>query len=196
MLKHIRPEGPGPAGEYCLVTWVWFPALIDGVNVQERRGLPVVKPVFGPHTLRVLEVLAGVSALSAAQIDLVAGAWHEASDLERAEAWARLWRADPAPEGYWVMGAASAARQAAKDAARKLGRTDWAFWAAAWDAAAAVAGDGLADRDYEILTGPLATVMPALSRVCAGAEPPGLAGRVPAQRDAKLRQAARGGGHA
>jgi hypothetical protein len=155
----------------------------------------VVKSIFGPHTVRVLEVLAGVSALSAAQIDLVADAWHQASDLERAEAWARLWRAGAAPEGYWLMGAASAARQAAKDAARKVGRTDWAFWAAAWDAAAAVAADGLADREYEILTGPLVTVMPALKRVCIGTQLPDLAARVPAQRNAKLRQAA-GGGHA
>jgi hypothetical protein len=155
----------------------------------------VVKSIFGPHTVRVLETLAGVSALSAAQIDLVADAWHQAGDLERAEAWARLWRAGAAPEGYWVMGAASAARQAAKEAARKLGRTDWAFWAAAWDAAAAVAADGLADREYKILTGPLATVMPALKRVCIGTQLPDLAARVPAQRNAELRQAA-GGGHA
>jgi hypothetical protein len=154
----------------------------------------VVKSIFGPRTLQILEVLAGVSALSAAQIDLVASAWRRASDLERAEAWALLWRAGAAAEGYWVMGAAAAARQAAKDAARKLGRTDWAFWAAAWDAAGAVAADGLADREYQILTGPLATVMPALKRVCIGAQLPGLAARVPAQRDAELRQAA-GGGH-
>jgi hypothetical protein len=155
----------------------------------------VVKSIFGPHTVRVLEVLAGVSALSAAQIDLVADAWHQACDLERAEAWARLWRAGAGREGYWVMGAASAGRQAAKGAARKLGRTDWAFWAAAWDAAAAVAADGLADREYEILTGPLARVMPRLKRVCIGTQLPDLAARVPAQRNAQLRQAA-GGGHA
>jgi hypothetical protein len=48
------------------------------------------------------------------------------------------------------------------DAARAQGRDDWAFWAAAWDAGAAIIADGLADSDYELLTAPIAAVMPSL----------------------------------
>jgi len=45
-----------------------------------------------------------------------------------------------------------------------LGRDDWAFWAAAWDAGAAITANDLTEVDYETLTSPLGTVMPALTR--------------------------------
>jgi hypothetical protein len=43
-------------------------------------------------------------------------------------------------------------------------RTDWAFWAAACDAGAAVAAGAAIGRHYDILVAPFATVMPALAR--------------------------------
>jgi hypothetical protein len=100
--------------------------------------------------------------LSPAQIDAVAGSWNQGKALDRALAWAHL--AAAAKEQYPVMKAASGARRAAMDAARVLGRNDWAFWAAAWDAGAAITADDLAEGDYETLTSPLGMVMPALKR--------------------------------
>lgn len=127
-----------------------------------------MKAMFGPNTPQVLDFLTDLRGISAAQIDQVASAWKRANDLDRAAAWARLQSARPQSERYALLGVAYAARQAAIDAARALGRSDWAFWAAAWDAGGAIAADGVTDSDYEILTGPLAAVMPALERTGAG----------------------------
>lgn len=122
-----------------------------------------MKTAFGPNTPRILDFLMDLRNVSAAQIDRVASGWRQASDLDRAAAWARLRSAArPEREKYALLGAAYAARQAAMDAARAQGRDDWAFWAAAWDAGAAIIADGLADSDYELLTGPIAAVMPSL----------------------------------
>jgi hypothetical protein len=52
---------------------------------------------------------------------------------------------------------------------------DWAFWAAASDAAAAVAAGTRIGRPYETLTAPLAAVMPALVVGFGEDEPPALA---------------------
>jgi hypothetical protein len=109
-----------------------------------------------------LQFLIRLRNLSPAQIDAVASSWNHVSALDRALAWAHL--AAAAKEQYPVMAAASAARRAAMDTASVLGRSDWAFWAAAWDAGAAVTADDLADGDYETLTSPLGTIMPALQR--------------------------------
>jgi hypothetical protein len=134
-----------------------------------------MKAIFGPNTPRVLQFLTRMRKLSPAEIDRVASSWNEVSSLDRALAWAHLTVA--VKEDYPVMAAASAARRAAMETARSLGRNDWAFWAAAWDAGAAITADDLPESDYETLTCPLRTVMPALKR--GGAEDWGW---VPGQR--------------
>jgi hypothetical protein len=110
----------------------------------------------------VLQFLTRMQKLSPAQIDLVASTWNGANPLGRAQAWAHL--AAAAKEEYPVMAAASAARRTAMEAARTVGRNDWAFWAAAWDAGAAITADDLPEGDYETLMCPLHAVMPALKR--------------------------------
>jgi hypothetical protein len=125
----------------------------------------IMKAIFGPNTQRILDLLVNVRELSAEQIDLVTNTWKQASDLDRAAAWARLLRASADDERYAVLAAADAARSTAMEVARKLRRTDWSFWAAASDAAAAMTADDLADSDYETLTGPLAEVVPPLAPV-------------------------------
>jgi hypothetical protein len=48
--------------------------------------------------------------------------------------------------------------------ASRHARADWAFWAAAQDAAAAVAVcSQIDDRDYEVLVGPMAATLPWLA---------------------------------
>ena len=123
-----------------------------------------MKAIFGPNTPRVLEFLTRMRKLSPAEIDRVASSWNTVRTLDRAEAWAHLQSATAAKEDYPVIAAASAARRAAMETARTLGRNDWAFWAAAWDAGAAITADDLPEGDYEILTFPLHAVMPALKR--------------------------------
>jgi hypothetical protein len=134
-----------------------------------------MRQIFGPHTERVLKFLADLWLLSPEQITVVTAAWKQASELERAEAWAQLRRVATGDDWDEILAAASVARRQAMDAAYLLHRVDWAFWAAAWDAAAAVAADERIGSDYYVLVRPLMTVMPSLSETRAGA-------RVPAQR--------------
>jgi hypothetical protein len=138
-----------------------------------------MKTVFGPHTRRVLEVLAGLRALSPGDIDLVAVSWKHASDLDRAEAWAELHRATSRDERYPILAAAAAGRRTAMDTARNLHRTDWAFWAAAWDAAAAVAAADVLGSHFDVLAAPVAEVMPSLAQGQVSAQSPA---RVPSPR--------------
>jgi hypothetical protein len=126
-----------------------------------------MKTVFGPHTRRVLEVLARLRALSPGDVDLVAVSWKHASALDRAEAWAQLNRATSRDERYPILAAAAAGRRTAMDTARNLHRTDWAFWAAAWDAAAAVAAADVIGSHFDVLAAPVAQVMPSLAQVAA-----------------------------
>ena len=133
---------------------------LDLPQGARRNGHPS-KALFGPNTPRVLQFLINLRNLSPAQISLVTSTWNQASSPDRALAWAHL--ATAAKHESTVMAAASAARRAAMQTARAAGQDDWAFWAAAWDAAAAVAADDLADGDYQTLTHPLGTVMPALT---------------------------------
>jgi hypothetical protein len=134
-----------------------------------------MRQIFGPQTERVLKFLADLWLLSPEQISTVTTAWKEASELERAEAWAQLHRVTSGEDWDEIMAAASVARRQAMDAAYLLHRVDWAFWAAAWDAAAAIAADERLGSGYLVLTRPLTTVMPSLSESGMGA-------RVPAQR--------------
>lgn len=90
-------------------------------------------------------------------------AWKQASPPDRARAWARLTRATTEQERYRILAAASLARREALAVAHRLRRMDWAFWAAASDAAAAVAAGTRIGRPYETLTVPLAAVMPILA---------------------------------
>jgi hypothetical protein len=148
-----------------------------------------MKAIFGPNTPRVLQFLTRMRKLSPAEIDRVASSWNKVNPLDRALAWAHLQSATAAKEDYPVIAAASAARRAAMETARTLGRTDWAFWAAAWDAGAAITADDLPEGDYETLTFPLHAVMPALKR--GGAEDWGW---VPSPRVGQPGQRATAGG--
>jgi hypothetical protein len=130
-----------------------------------------VKEIFGGHTRQVLDFLARLRDISPAEIDQVTNAWKQASDLDRAEAWARLHNVTTAKERHPILAAASAARRTAMETTRTLRRPDWAFWAAAWDAAGAIAADGRLGNAYDTLTAPLALLVPSLT--AGQAEPQG-----------------------
>jgi hypothetical protein len=140
-----------------------------------------MRAIFGPHTEQVLALLTDLWRLSPEEINKVTKAWKEASDLDRAEALARLNRGASRNERYRILAAASVARRQAMDVAYMHHRTDWAFWAAAWDAAAAIAADDDSGSEYDILTAPLMTVLPSLSQ--------GRGVRIPAQRSRRQRGA-------
>jgi hypothetical protein len=141
-----------------------------------------MRAIFGPHTEQVLALLTDLWRLSPAEINKVTRAWKEASDLDRAEALAQLNRAASRDERHQILAAASVARREAMDVASMHNRTDWAFWAAAWDAAAAIAADDNSGSEYDVLTAPLMTVLPSLSRGRGGV-------RIPAQRSRRQRGA-------
>lgn len=119
--------------------------------------------IFGRDSRRVLALITRIADLSPAEVDQVTSAWKQASPQDRARALARLTRATTERERYRILAAASLARREALAAAHRLRRMDWAFWAAASDAAAAVAAGTRIGRPYETLTAPLAAVMPALA---------------------------------
>lgn len=141
-----------------------------------------MRAIFGPHTEQVLALLTDLWRLSPEEINKVTRAWKEASDLDRAEALAQLNRAASREERYRILAAASVARRQAMDVAYMHHRTDWAFWAAAWDAAAAIAADDDSGSEYDILTAPLMTVLPSLSHGRGDV-------RIPAQRSRRQRGA-------
>jgi hypothetical protein len=128
-----------------------------------------MKPMFGPQTQRLLALLADLRDLSPAEVDRVTSAWKQVRDLDRAEAWVQLQRVTTQNERYSILAAAATARRAAMEVARRLRQPDWAFWAAAWDAAAAITADERIGSHYDVLTAPLATVMPSLARVRSSA---------------------------
>ena len=123
----------------------------------------LINQVFGRGSRHVLALIARIADLSPAEVDQVTNAWKQASPQDRARALARLTRAATEQERYRILAAASLARREALAAAHRLGRMDWAFWAAAGAAAAAVAAGTRIGRAYETLTAPLAAVMPALA---------------------------------
>lgn len=135
-----------------------------------------MRAVFGPHTKRVVQFLTNLRDLSPIEIDMVTGIWKQADDLDRAQAWAQLQRATTQDERYLVLAAAAAARRVAMDTAHKRSRSDWASWAAACDAAAAIAAGDRLGADYDTLTAPLAAVMPwlATSQTSEQGQAPGL----------------------
>jgi hypothetical protein len=142
----------------------------------------LMRAIFGPHTEQVLALLTDLWRLSPEEINKVTRAWKEASDLNRAEALAQLNRAASSDERHRILAAASVARREAMDVANMHHRTDWAFWAAAWDAAAAIAAEDNSGSEYDVLTAPLMTVLPSLSHSRGGV-------RIPAQRSRRQRGA-------
>jgi hypothetical protein len=119
--------------------------------------------IFGPNGQHVLALVSSIPGLSADQVDQVTSAWKHASPRGRARAWAQLNRAAGEDERYRILAAASLARREALETARRVHRTDWAFWAAACDAGAAVAAGAAIGRHYDTLVAPFATIMPALA---------------------------------
>ena len=119
---------------------------------------------FGPNSQRVLALIAAIPGLSAAQVDQVISAWKRDSPRARARAWTQLNRITTEDERYRILTAAALARREALETARRTHRMDWAFWAAACDAGAAVAAGARIGRHYETLLAPFATAVPALGR--------------------------------
>jgi hypothetical protein len=116
---------------------------------------------FGPNTSRVVTFIARLPELSPEQMNLVIRAWKQASNRNRAEAWARLCRVTTGEERYRILAAGSLARREAMDMAVKLDQPDWAFWAAAHDAAAAIAIGNRIGRHYHTLTAPFTVATPS-----------------------------------
>lgn len=144
-----------------------------------------MRPIFGPRTAQVAEFVTDLRQLSSEQVSAVTRAWREGSDTERAQAWAELYRVASADERYSILAAASVARREAMDVAQVLHRVDWAFWAAAWDAAAAIAAEERIGGYYDVLIAPVAAVMPSLSQ--------GRGVQVPAQRAGRQAEPKRAG---
>ena len=100
--------------------------------------------IFGRDHHRVIAIIARLAELSPEEAGKVTSAWKQASPEDRARAWAGLVRGTTEPERYQILAAASLARQEALEAAHRMQWLDWTFWAAASDAAAAVAaGPGI-----------------------------------------------------
>jgi hypothetical protein len=118
-------------------------------------------PLFGPNTSRVVKFIARLPELSPEQMDLVTRAWKQASSRNRAEAWVRLCRVTTGEERYRILAAGSLARREAMDMAVKLDQPDWAFWAAAHDAAVAIATGDRIGRHYHTLTAPFTVATPS-----------------------------------
>ena len=126
--------------------------------------------MFGPNGQRVLTLITGIPGLTARQVDQVTTAWKQNCPRGRAQAWAELNHSTAEEEErYRMLAAASLARREALETARRLHRADWAFWAAACDAGAAVAAGARLGTHYDTLVAPLAEVMPALGRHAAAA---------------------------
>ncbi|GAA4988328.1 hypothetical protein [Actinopolymorpha pittospori] len=117
--------------------------------------------VFGPNTRGVLHLISHLNRLDGAQIDTVVARWRQQSGQVRARAWNAIGAATTSTERRAVLDAAVQARRDAMDVARRHDRSDWAFWAAAWDAAAAVAaGDRLDERHHRLLVEPISAALP------------------------------------
>ncbi len=137
----------------------------DGTEIFDKgwgEGRPVVASMFGPNGRRVLALIIRIPSLTAGQVDQVTSAWKRGDPRGRAHAWARLNRAAIEEERYRILTAATLARREALKTARRLDRADWAFWAAACDAGAAVAAGARLGPAYGTLVAPFAEVMPAL----------------------------------
>jgi hypothetical protein len=119
--------------------------------------------MFGPNGQRVLALIAAIPGLSADQVDQVTVAWKQGSRDRRARAWTKLNRMTDEDERYRILAAASLARREALETAHRADRVDWAFWAAACDAGAAVAVGKRIGEHYDTLVAPFAAVVPVLA---------------------------------
>ena len=122
-----------------------------------------MKQIFTPGTERVFFFLIRLPGLSAEQVDQVVQAWKQAPWEARAEALAKAHQVSGEQERNRILVAASVARRTARDTAHRLNRSDWAFWAAAADAATAIAAGHRIGVHYSKLIAPLTAVMPSLS---------------------------------
>ncbi len=120
--------------------------------------------IFGPNTRGVLHLISHLDGLGPEQIDSVVADWRAQSRKARARAWAAIGSATTPDERQAVLDVASLARREAMAVASRNKMSDWAFWAAAWDAAAAVAAcDRIDERHHRVLIGPIASVLPWLA---------------------------------
>jgi hypothetical protein len=121
--------------------------------------------VLGLNTRGLLHLLSHLDRLTAEQIDAVAAEWKRRPVQARAVAWAALRRGRTANEQSAIHLAATLARGLAMEVAARNDRHDWAFWAAAWDAAAGIAACGRAgERHYEVLAAPMAVAVAWLAQ--------------------------------
>jgi hypothetical protein len=132
--------------------------------------------IFGPGSQRVLGFIAQILDLGPDDVDAVAGAWRRTPPEARAAAWAAIQRSMSPADRSLIRNAAMVAREQAITAALTHGRHDWAFCAAAWDAAGALAAEHrIKGESYRVLVAPMAVVFGWLI--------PEAAGPVPAQRE-------------
>jgi hypothetical protein len=132
--------------------------------------------LFGPGSRRVLGFIAQILDLGPDDIDAVAGVWRRTPAEARAAAWAAIQRSMSPVGRSLIRNAAMVAREQAITAALTHGRYDWAFWAAAWDAAGALAAEHRVDSEsYRVLVAPMAVALGWLS--------PEAAVPIPAQRE-------------
>jgi hypothetical protein len=132
--------------------------------VAASTGLEdAMSAVFGPNTRRVLRFFAHIPDLAPEQLDRAADLWKQTSSQKRAECWAEVSRTTTDEERSRILVAAHVARRAALDVAHRHHHTDWAFWAAVWDATGAIAAGDRLGGCYDILVRPLAAVLPSLT---------------------------------
>ncbi|MGY1727548.1 hypothetical protein ACI79J_11310 [Geodermatophilus sp. SYSU D01062] len=138
--------------------------------------------IFGPGSQKLLGFLVQIPDLGPDDVDAVAGAWRRTPAEARATAWAAIQRAMPPEDRPLVHNAAMVARERAMSVALSHDRTDWAFWAAAWDAAGALAAEHrISGGSYRVLVEPMAVALGWLA--------PDTADLVPAPREARLEPA-------
>lgn len=119
--------------------------------------------IFNPDDQRVLALISCISGLCGREVDQVTSAWKRADVHDRARAWAQVNRTAAERDRYRILSVAALARREAMETAHRMRRTDWAFWAAACDAGAAVAAGTRIGAFYGTLIAPFAEVIPALA---------------------------------
>ena len=125
--------------------------------------------IFGPASQRVLGFIVELVDLGLRDVDAVADAWRRAPAEARAAAWAAIQRSMAPPDRSLIRNAAMVARERAMALAQTHGRDDWAFWAAAWDAAGALAAEHRISREsYRVLVEPMAVALRWLISDAAG----------------------------
>ncbi|HEY8458258.1 MAG TPA: hypothetical protein VIL34_21880 [Actinopolymorphaceae bacterium] len=118
---------------------------------------------LGPNTGRIIRLIAQLREFGGSEIDRVVDGWKQQSHAERLSARAAIGAARDPDERQAALDAAAIVRREAMVVARRNNCTAWEFWAAAWDAAAAVAmSNRMEPRSFEVLVAPLLRVLPWL----------------------------------